>query len=204
MEEIQKLLLSKKKPEKAELNKMKIFKGDLLLLQKKYDLAEKEYLSCEFDNNDQNDQNHRNVRLAVLYQLILQELQHGKTKIDKLEEFTKNLKNILENFSEKFADDENRSLKISSMILGFKFMMEKLLGMDSSIKEINFKEYQAQILKQITNQENLQKCKDFFYCLGKDLAKAKTIFADIGTMLVVDLETQSVAHAVADQKDLRS
>ena len=79
IDEIQKLILSNKNATKDEVYKMKIFKGNLLMYQKKYELAEKEYLSCKFKKKIQiNMEKHKDARLIILY--ILMELDSKNSK----------------------------------------------------------------------------------------------------------------------------
>ena len=185
--DIEKLVLSK--GDIDELNKMKILKGDLLMCQKKFDLAEKEYLSCNFDRNQINEEQHRIVRLAILYKAILS--QKNETKNDRIQLF---LENCIWNLG-LFPELDDVELR-QTLVYGFAIMMDKFDGenlISTQNNEIYFDDYKKEIRKQTKNKEILRKCEAFFQVLETNRSEDKKLcFTEIASFLLMNFDTEIV------------
>lgn len=207
--EIQHLLLSTENPNNDDLNQMKILSGDLLMCQKKYDLAEQKYLSCNFPKDKINEQNHKEVRLAILYKAIVIELKN-KTK---LEEYNLKLQNSIKNLEKQpeTADSEEKYGKRRELN-GFEFMMDNLMGKNTmtaaSKKKQDFEYFKNQIRKQTKNKEILEKLNHFFQALeNNQLQKEQlSLYSEIASFLLINFDQtiafwQQVATQLAFSED---
>ena len=87
---------------------MKIYKGDLFVSQKKYNLAEKAYLSCDFTNEGVNKQKHKEIWLVILYKLMM---VGGLLNEEKLSECNLKLQKSINDFVTEPAYDKKCDIK---------------------------------------------------------------------------------------------
>ena len=192
IDEIRKLVLSNSNAKNEEVNKMKIFNGDFLMCQKKYELAEKEYLSCSFEKYQINVEKHKDVRLTTLYKLMELDSKNSE-KISmyrlKLEESISNCVKEPKNLA------ENEIYTQSQELTGFKFMMGKLMGENRLSDQITGEVFKNQIRKQTKNKEILKKCDQFFTTLAKNEFSKKDLmlYSDIAAFLVMDISLEIAA-----------
>lgn len=188
MNEIEKLVEPNLDKKRIEFKKMKILKGDLLMSQKKYDLAENEYLSCDFTIEEINELKHKDLRLTLLYKLMVIELKDK----EKLIEYNLKLEEMVSNLEKEHKNYEDERYNKSSELKGFQYMIYQILGTYSVFEtKKDFETYKKQILRQSKNKEILRKNEEFFNFLEKNQFLKKEellLFTEIAGYLVLDFE----------------
>ena len=214
LDKIEKLLMSKENTKtlirdlseeiekRYDFNKMKMMKGDLLMCQKKYDLAEKEYLSCDVTHHTISYQKHKDVRLTILYKLIVNGMNSG----ENLKEYNLKLQNSFLNVrSEPEFDQEEEVYTKSNYLIGFKNMMDKLIGRTSTLSKYGFEDFVKLITRQTKNREILKNIDLFFKALKGDQLQSdeSLLYCEIASFLVCNVETEIASIDVPPTRKIK-
>ena len=200
-------LLKEKKIEyyRKEFLKADIYKGDILMCKKEYEMAEKQYLEClNSEGLHKTHEKHLKARLLTLYQLIMIEKDSKHQPTD--EEFNKIMTILVEFETHVFVANSTDEALCGFLQIHQKLLKEinkgrhqsKLFKVKITDELNNEEEYRAKMTKLLKNQEVIDDFIKFFKAvqnlvfMNRNQYDLQTNFGKVGSLLLFELEDEGV------------